>query len=183
MDAQEWNRKVGDEAFVISTARQLISGDFVNEAFSTPEIYWSHPMTAENLKLMLDNSCTFGLYTSSADTDAPTQIGMARIITDYCTFAYLTDVYIKNEHQGKGLGKWLMRCVGEFVDAMPELRRLVLLARDDDASMRLYTQQLKVELMEQRENGTVFLTRQKMPFKASRHAKRDNEALPRENGK
>ena len=35
-------------------------------------------------------------------------MGFARLITDYSTFAYLADVFILENHRGKGLSKWLM---------------------------------------------------------------------------
>jgi GNAT superfamily N-acetyltransferase len=57
------------------------------------------------------------------------QVGFARVITDRATFAYLADVYVLEEHQGRGLGKWLV----ETVLAHPELqglRRWVLATRD-----------------------------------------------------
>ncbi|KAL1963070.1 hypothetical protein VTN77DRAFT_8716 [Rasamsonia byssochlamydoides] len=56
------------------------------------------------------------------------QIGLARLITDTVTFAYLTDVYILPEYQGRGLGAWLMDCVAETLSAsnMPYVRRIML---------------------------------------------------------
>lgn len=38
-------------------------------------------------------------------------VGFARVITDYTTFAYLADVFVIKSHQGKGLGKWLMEVI------------------------------------------------------------------------
>lgn len=55
------------------------------------------------------------------------QIGMARLVTDYVTFAYLTDVYVVPEWRRDGLGKWMVACVREVVDGIPELRRAMLL--------------------------------------------------------
>jgi GNAT superfamily N-acetyltransferase len=39
------------------------------------------------------------------------QIGFARVVTDKATFGYLADVFIIDEHKGKGLGKWLMQSI------------------------------------------------------------------------
>mgnify|MGYP000723822223 CR=1 FL=1 len=58
-----------------------------------------------------------------------TQVGLARVVTDRATFAYLCDLYVLEEHRGRGLGKWLM----EVVQAHPDLqglRRFVLATRD-----------------------------------------------------
>ncbi len=57
------------------------------------------------------------------------QIGFARVVTDYATFAYLCDVFVIEEYRGRGLSKWLM----ETVLAHPELqnlRRWLLATRD-----------------------------------------------------
>jgi GNAT superfamily N-acetyltransferase len=51
------------------------------------------------------------------------------VVTDYTTFAYLTDVYVEPAHQGHGLGAWMV----EFILAHPDLqglRRFLLLTRD-----------------------------------------------------
>lgn len=65
---------------------------------------------AESIK----NSFCFGVY------DIDKQVGFARVITDYSTFAYLADVFILSAHQGKGLGKWLM----EIVFSAEELKNI-----------------------------------------------------------
>lgn len=48
------------------------------------------------------------------------------MVTDEVSFAYLTDVYVKPEYQGKGLGKWLIECVDEVLSSWPDLRRAML---------------------------------------------------------
>ena len=66
------------------------------------------------------------IYIYALGRGAPRQIGLARVITDEVSFAYLTDVYILDEFQGKGLGVWLIQCVNETLDSWPELRRTLL---------------------------------------------------------
>jgi GNAT superfamily N-acetyltransferase len=56
-------------------------------------------------------------------------VGFARVITDKATFAYLADVFILSEHQGRGLAQRLL----EEVLRHPELlglRRMLLFTRD-----------------------------------------------------
>jgi GNAT superfamily N-acetyltransferase len=48
------------------------------------------------------------------------QIGLARVISDYATFAYLADVYMLEAFRDQGLSKWLMECIV----AHPELQGL-----------------------------------------------------------
>lgn len=53
-------------------------------------------------------------------------VGLSRVVTDFVTFGYLTDVYILQEHQGQGLAKWMLECLSEQIDQWPYLRRLLL---------------------------------------------------------
>lgn len=64
-------------------------------------------------------------------------IGCARVITDRVTFGYLTDVYVLVEHQQRGLGTFLMRCVNEELESWPELRGFWILSSSPQAQ-RLY---------------------------------------------
>ena len=57
------------------------------------------------------------------------QIGFARVISDYATFAYLDDVFIVEGYRGRGLARWLV----EGVRSHPELQgfyRFALTTRD-----------------------------------------------------
>lgn len=53
-------------------------------------------------------------------------VGFARVVTDFVTFGYVTDVYVLEEFRGLGLGKWMMECLGEHTDQWPFLRRMLL---------------------------------------------------------
>ncbi len=56
-------------------------------------------------------------------------MGLARVVTDYATFAYLCDVYVLEEHRGQGLSKWLMQEVMSH-PALAGARRAMLSTRD-----------------------------------------------------
>jgi hypothetical protein len=64
-------------------------------------------------------------------------VGFARVVTDYVTIGYLTDVYVLEQHQKRGLGTWLAKCVDEVVSDWPELRGFLLLTSDPHA-IQLY---------------------------------------------
>jgi len=85
--------------------------------------YWAKNRTPEQMAKIIENSLCFGLYKNEM------QIGFARVVTDYATFAYLGDVYILGKFQGNGLGKWLMDLVIEHPD-LQGFRRWVLATRD-----------------------------------------------------
>ncbi len=136
--------------YLISSDPTLLSHDAISAAFSSPQTYWAKPLSPSALSTCINSSFILGLYISNiplggaaglATAPKPTQIGLARLITDYTTFAYLTDVFVVPEEQGKGLGKWLIQCVGEVVDGMSDLRKMMLLC-SEGATEKFYEREL-----------------------------------------
>lgn len=85
--------------------------------------YWARGIPRETVARGLAHSLPFSLYLDER------QVGFARAVTDRATFAYLADVFVVEEHRGRGLGAWLV----ETVLAHPELqglRRWLLVTRD-----------------------------------------------------
>lgn len=93
-------RKSESNNFVISTNKKGLN-IFTIHRFLTNS-YWTKGIPIEAVKKQIKYSFCFGVYNDKK------QIGYARIITDYTGFAYLCDVYIEEEFQGKGLSKRLM---------------------------------------------------------------------------
>jgi len=60
------------------------------------DIYWAAGRTIEEVQITIDSSFCFGIYLNDV------QIGFARVVTDYVVFGYLMDVFIADEHRGKG---------------------------------------------------------------------------------
>ena len=136
--SQEWRKTYGSTDYLVSTSRSLLQLSLIQRGFSDPLMYWAKPIPDQDIELMLDNSCNIGLYSvldpsKVSDEGNVQQLGIARLVTDYVTFAYLTDVYIVPECQGLGLGKWLIACVKEVMEAMPQLRRALLLTKGEKA--------------------------------------------------
>lgn len=85
----------------------------------------------------LEHSLCFGVYYHSqsaqhvAQAPPPSvqQVGFARVVTDYATFAYLSDVFVAEAHRGKALGKWLLECIMEYAE-LQDLRRWMLATAD-----------------------------------------------------
>jgi ribosomal protein S18 acetylase RimI-like enzyme len=96
--------------------------------------------------------------THSKGRKSPAQIGLARLITDEVTFAYMTDVYILTEYQGKGLGTWLLECVNETIDSWPEFRRALLMSGNETGKV-LYKKKLGMEPFPQGKNGLEVLSK------------------------
>ncbi len=86
--------------------------------------YWSEGIPRDIVEKAIANSLCFGLF------HGENQIGLARVITDRATYAYLCDVYVLEEYRGKGFGVWLMECVMSHPD-LQGLRRFSLATRDD----------------------------------------------------
>lgn len=86
--------------------------------------YWSPGIPKAVVERAIAGSLCFGLFSDKCE-----QVDFARMITDNATFAYLADVYVLEEHRGKGLAKWMI----ETILAHPSLRglRRILLATRD----------------------------------------------------
>ena len=123
--------------FLISTDPARLDVDMIH-AFLT-NCYWAKGIPRETLVRSIEHSLCFGIYDCSstrvpllaknARNGAPTQIGFARVISDFATIAYLGDVFVLESHRGRGLGKWLMECIIQH-PTVRGLRRWILLTRD-----------------------------------------------------
>jgi Acetyltransferases len=85
-------------------------------------------------------------------------VGFARLITDHVTFGYLTDVYVLSEHQGRGLGRWMMQCLNEVVSEWPMLRRCILFTRGETAA-RMYRKTIGMMEWDGQKAGLIFMER------------------------
>jgi GNAT superfamily N-acetyltransferase len=85
--------------------------------------YWSEGIPKDVVARAMVGSLSFGLL------DGARQIGFARVITDKATYAYLCDVYVLEDYQGRGLGTWMMQELMTHPD-LQGLRRFGLVTRD-----------------------------------------------------
>jgi GNAT superfamily N-acetyltransferase len=108
--------------YLINTDRSRLDVALIHN-FLANESYWAAGRSVEVVKRSIDNSLCFGVYRNTQ------QVGFARVVTDFSTFAWLADVFVVSEHRGHGLAKWLI----EVILAHPELqgfRRWVLATKD-----------------------------------------------------
>jgi GNAT superfamily N-acetyltransferase len=113
-----WQR--GD--YEISTDRARLDIKLIQD-FLFRHTYWAAGRSMEVVQRSIENSLPFGIY-KGID-----QVGFARVVTDFATFAWIADVFVLPEHRGCGLSKWLM----EVMLAHPQLqgfRRWVLATKD-----------------------------------------------------
>ena len=91
--------------FVITDDKSKLDIELIH-AFLTNS-YWAKGRSLEKVELSIMNSDCYGIYMGE------NQIGFARIVTDLVTIAYLLDVFILEEHRGKGYSKKLLAAIFE----------------------------------------------------------------------
>lgn len=118
------------DPYLISTDPSLLDVDAVH-AYLTRS-YWAQGIPRATVARSLQGSMCFGLYFEHPEQGSRAQVGLARVITDRATYAYLCDVYVLEQHRGKGLGKRLIAAVMSS-PALQGLRRFGLFTRDAHA--------------------------------------------------
>ena len=79
--------------------------------------YWAKGRSVGVVEKSIRNSLCFGAYLDGV------QIAFARLITDRAVFAYLADVFVVPESQGRGISKMLL----EEILAHPDITGLKLI--------------------------------------------------------
>lgn len=97
----------------ISADKSRLDIDLIHHFLSTQST-WALGIPKQLVEKSITNSLCFGMYKNGA------QIGFARVVSDFATFAYLMDVFILPQHQGKGYSLQLV----QFIMAYPELQGL-----------------------------------------------------------
>jgi GNAT superfamily N-acetyltransferase len=110
--------------FVVTTDTAQLDTELVHKFLS--ESYWAKGISREVVARSLRNSLCFGVLRGAE------QVGFARVVTDYATFAYLADVFIVEAYRGRGLAKFLMQCIMHHPQ-LQGLRRWMLVTRDAHA--------------------------------------------------
>jgi len=113
----EWQKR----PYVISTDKAKLDIDVIHTYLT--QSYWAKDIPKETVVKSIDASLNFGVYKET------TQIGFARVITDYATFMYIADVFILEAHQGQGLGVFLIDCIVNY-DVFKDIRTWTLLTAD-----------------------------------------------------
>jgi GNAT superfamily N-acetyltransferase len=84
----------------VSTDKNKLNVPFIQNFLK--DVYWAAGRTMEEVQKTIDSSFCFGIYLDDK------QIGFCRVITDYVVFAYVMDVFITEEHRGKGYSSILI---------------------------------------------------------------------------
>ena len=97
------------DGYEVSTDPQRLDLDVIHEFLRLA--YWSPGVPREVVERSIRHSIPFGLYAPDG-----VQAGFARVVSDCAQFAYLADVFVLEQHRGRGLGAWLVSCVLDHPD-------------------------------------------------------------------
>ena len=106
----------------ISTDRGELDVVMIHRYLSE-QAYWKRGVALETVRKGIENSLCFGGYVDGQ------QVAFARVVTDYTDFAYLRDVFVLPQCQGRGYGRQLVAAVLD--DA--RLREVGWMLATDDA--------------------------------------------------
>lgn len=113
--------KLNKNEFRLSTDQSELDLDAIHDFLRTA--YWSENIPRALLAKAIQNSLCFGVYEDRR------QVGFARVISDYASFAYLADVFIVEAYRGRGLAAWLVENILQHPD-LQGLRRWSLATRN-----------------------------------------------------
>ncbi len=83
------------------------------------QAYWADTRSRKTIERSLKNSLVFAVH------DGERQVAMARVVTDFATFAWVCDVFVHPDYRGRGISKWMMKEILAHPD-MQGLRRWIL---------------------------------------------------------
>lgn len=109
--------------YTISTNKEKLEVETIHN-FIHFKSYWGKDRSLQDVQCTIDNSLCFGMYDLHEK-----QIGFARVVTDFVVFAYLMDVIIFKEYQGKGHGKQLIRAILEH-KSLEKIQTFALKTKD-----------------------------------------------------
>ena len=118
------------DGYLVSTDKSKLDL-FIIHQYLSERSYWAQGRSMNTVRKSIDHSLCFGVYVTDQ------QIGFARVVTDYATFAWLADVFILESHRGQGLSKWLVECVVTH-PVLHRLKNFLLATKDAHELYRRY---------------------------------------------
>ena len=110
-----------EDGFTVTTDPARLDLDMIH-GFLT-QSYWAKGIPRELVERALRHSLCFGAF------EGDRQVGFTRVISDFATHAYVSDVFVLPSHRGRGVGTRLMAAVRAHPD-LQGLRRWTLFTRD-----------------------------------------------------
>ena len=88
--------------------------------------YWARGIPHEVFERSLEGSLCVGVYRGSE------QLAFCRLISDHATFAYLADVFVRQDERRRGLAGWMLQAL-RTAPKLAGIRRWLLGTRDAHA--------------------------------------------------
>ena len=120
---------MSEKSFFVTTDKSKFNLEIIHTFLKNS--YWAKDISFDIVKSSIQNSYCFGAFLNDS------QIGFARVITDFNSLAYLLDVFIINEFQNKGFGRQLLDSV--FNDQkLSKIKKWMLATNDAHALYKQY---------------------------------------------
>jgi GNAT superfamily N-acetyltransferase len=113
--------------YVVSSDTRHVDRDLVWR-FLHDDSYWATGVPRDVMERAINGSICFSAFSGDPDRGAP-QVAFARVVTDRATFAWLCDVFVIEEHRGKGVSRQLLDAIMSHPD-LQGLRNVMLATRD-----------------------------------------------------
>ncbi len=111
-----------DSSFEVSTDQSRLDIPMIYR-FLSEQSSWAVGIARPLVERAIENSLCFDAYLDGR------QVGFARVITDFATYAHLVDVFVVPEYRGHGYGKQLVAAVLRH-PSLQRLRRFTLATTD-----------------------------------------------------
>jgi GNAT superfamily N-acetyltransferase len=109
------------DVFTLTTDRSKLDLALVHAFLATS--YWARDIPLSVVARSIENSLCFGVYEDGK------QVCFGRVVTDYATFAWISDVFVLESHRGKGLARWMVECM-LLHESLRGIRRWLLATKD-----------------------------------------------------
>ena len=110
------------DGYVLTTDPSRVDFDRVHTWLSE-ESYWAKGRERAVVERSIAGSRPYSVH------DDAGQAAFARAVTDGATFAWICDVFVDQQHRGRGLGTWLVESIVEDL-TVAGVQRFVLATRD-----------------------------------------------------
>src|SRR5215475_2801321 len=96
--------EVHEAGITISDDKSLLDRALIHR-FLSERSYWAKGVPHEVVDRSIEHSLCFGVH------EAGRQIGFARVVSDFATFAWLADVFVIEDQRGRGMSKRLVAAI------------------------------------------------------------------------
>lgn len=93
------------DGFTVDTDPARLDVDRLHAVLT--DLYWSKGRSREVVERSIAGSVNFGLYEDASGK----LVGYGRVVTDFITFAWISDVYVEEGYRGRGLGRFLVEAM------------------------------------------------------------------------